>query len=429
MGNLGLHTTNSMSHYKASEQSWLYAAGAFSVCILSRADGAWRKGASLGASQGELPWDLISMQEPELLLDESACARRVELRSVGVRAAALITLKDGLRAWITSERPGWFPSADLRVALRWLGEREDRSFVESSEVVDFVSAAGVAHDLRNQLSLALLRLEMVKAQNMDDVGAVRGALRSGRAMCNAFLGSDETNADYQLAPLIEQEVRGAIDSSALRKVKVAIRCGSTVLVHAPESALRRFLHNAMMNAIEASPDGAKILIEVLNAGPGRVVISVEDQGVGLSSAGVASSFTAGSSGRGSTGIGTASLRGAADALGFPVVVSTSHGAGPRVSVQVSTARADRPVAVLLDSDPILALVLRAELEKGGWWVIHESAEDAAVSAVDRLGASLCVARRGAPGGGVPALRAAADDLEVPFCEISAGDADRALPCA
>jgi signal transduction histidine kinase len=272
------------------------------------------------------------------------------------------------------------------------------------------------------MSLALLRLEMVKAENTEDVGAVRGALRSGRAMCNAFLGSDETNADYQLAPLIEQEVRGAVDSSVLRKVKVAIRCGATVLVHAPESALRRFLHNAVMNAIEASPDGSQILVEVISAGPGRVEICVEDQGVGLSAVGVANSFAPGSSGRGSSGIGTASLRDAADALGFPLVVSTSQGAGTRVSVQACTARADRPVAVLLDADPTLALSIRAALEASGWWVIQESTEDAAISALDRLGASLCVVRRGAPGGGVAALRTAAKDLEVPFFEISAEEA-------
>jgi hypothetical protein len=248
-------------------------------------------------------------------------------------------------------------------------------------------------------------------------------------MCNAFLGADETNADYQLAPLVEQEVRGAVDLSASRKVKVSIRCGARVLVHAPESALRRFLHNAMMNAIEASPDGSKILVEVLSAGPGHVEIAVEDQGVGLGSAAVASSFAAGISGRGSTGIGTASLRDAAAALGSSLVVSTGQGLGSRISVKVNTARADRPVAVLLDSDPVLSVAVRAALEAKGWWVIQESSEDAAVSAVDRLGAKLCVARRGAPGGGVAALREASTDLAVPFCEVAADSAAGALPRA
>lgn len=411
-----------------SEQTWLYSTGAHSVGLIRRIEGGWCELISLGVRQAELPWDLISGADSELYLNESACARRIELASAGIKSAALIHLSDDSRAWVTSLRPGWFASSDVHVALRWLGASLGRDLADAPTMSGFVDAAGVAHDLRNQLSLAMLRLEMVKSDSSDDTDAVRGALRSGRAMCNAFLGSDETNADYQLAPLIQQEVRGAVESSLLRKVKVSIRCGATVLVHAPESALRRFVHNATMNAIEASPDGAKILVEVLSAGPGCVEICVEDQGVGLSSSSVANSFAPGSSGRGSTGIGTASLRGAAAALGFPLVVWTAQGAGSRVSVKVKTARADRPVAVLLDADPILSIELRASLELRGWWVIQESSEDSAVSAVDRLGAQLCVARRGVPGG-VAGLRATAKDLSVPFFEVSMETSERALPQA
>ena len=382
----------------------------------------------MGALQAELPWDLILSADSELLLDEGSCARRIELASSGVKSAGLINLSDDLRAWITSTRPGWFPSSDLCVALRWLGSSVGSDSVDQG-VTSLDSSAGVAHDLRNQLSLALLRLEMVRSDNMADVDAVRGALRSGRSMCNAFLGADETNADHPLARIIEQELRGAVESSLHRKVKVSMRCGAAVLVHAPESALRRFLHNAVMNAIEASPDDSRVLVEVLSAGPGQVEICVEDQGVGLTSSGVARSFTPGASGRGSTGVGTASLREAANALGFPLVVCTAQGAGSRVSVKVCTARADRPVAVLLDSDPIHSIAMRASLEESGWWVIQEQTEDAAISAVDRLGAQLCVARRGAPGGGVAALRAAAEDLSVPFFELTNEELGCALPRA
>jgi hypothetical protein len=420
-----------MSPYTAadhSEQTWLSGAGVLSVSLIRRHEGAWRQDLSLGAFQAELPWDLILATESELLLDERACSSRLELVSAGVKSAGLINLGDDLRAWVTSARSGWFPSSDVCVALRWFGSSGGAVTTESHPAISD-NSAGVAHDLRNQLSLALLRLEMVKSDNMADVDAVRGALRSGRSMCNAFLGADETNADHPLARIIEQEVRGAVDSSLLRKVKVSMRCGAAVLVHAPESALRRFLHNAMMNAIEASPDGSQIIVEVLSAGPGRVELCVDDQGVGLTSAGVASSFTSGASGRGSTGVGTASLRDAANALGSPLLVSTAQGAGSRVSVKISTARADRPVAVLLDSDPIQSIAMRTALEESGWWVIHEGTEDSAVSAVDRLGAQLCVARRGAPGGGVAALRAAAGDLSVPFFEVTNEDLGCGLPSA
>ena len=411
-----------------TDEAWLYSTGARSVSLLRWTDGSWHLEVSLGEPDAELPWDLLRAGVGSLTLDEDDCARRQELASAGVKAAGLVDLSDGLLAWVTSRRSSWFPSSDLCVALRWLGSSKatsDRADIDHQES----SSAGVAHDLRNQLSLALLRLEMVRSQNMDDVSAVRGALRSGRAMCNAFLGADESHEDHLLAGVIEQEVRGAVDSSRLRRVSVAIRCGSKVLVHAPESGLRRFIHNALMNAIEASPDDSKILVEVLSAGPGRIELSIEDSGAGLSSAGVASSFAPRSSGRGSTGLGTSSLREAASALGFPLRVSTGVGAGTRISVHISAARAERPVAVLLDTDPVLSAVTRAELESLGWWVVLERSLDSAVSALDRLSASLCVVRRGAPGGGGQGLRIAAEDLSVPFYELSAAKAECSLPTA
>ena len=384
---------------------------------------------SVGEEQPEAPWDLISGPASELLLDESACSGRLELRSGGVRSAALLELRSDVRAWVTSSRGGWFPSSDSVVALRWLAETFLGTSSDEISATTASGTAGIAHDLRNQLSLALLRLEMVQSADGESVNAVRGALRSGRAMCNAFLGADESQSDLLLGPILQDEVRGAVDSSPQRKVQVAVRCGAQVLIHSPESALRRFVHNAMMNAIEASPDGSRIIVEALHAEPGHVQVSIEDAGVGLSSAGVADSFASGVSGRGSTGVGTSSLRDAASALGSSLIVSTAQGAGTRVSVTVSAARADRPVAVLLDSDPILGDSARAALEERGWWVIHESAEDAAMSAVDRFGAQLCVARRGAPGGGPKALKAVAEDLKVAFSEVTSEDDESALPFA
>ena len=44
-------------------------------------------------------------------------------------------------------------------------------------------------------------------------------------------------------------------------------------------------------------------------------------------------------------------------------------------------------------------------------------------------AQLCVARRGAPGGGPQALKAVADDLNVSFSEVTSEDAVSALPFA
>ena len=409
--------------------AWLHSASILSASIFQRSGGAWRLLGAVGADQAEAPWGLISGSPSELLLDERACQGRLDLRALGVRSAALIELSPDVRAWVTSSRRGWFPSSDVVVALRWLAETWLGADPKELRDKKSSGAAGIAHDLRNQLSLALLRLEMVESSGGEGVDAVRGALRSGRAMCNAFLGTEESHSDLLLGPIMGDEVRGAVDSSPQRKVQVAIRCGAQVLIHAPESALRRFVHNAMMNAIEASPDGSKIIVEVLHAGPGHVQICIEDTGVGLSSAGVVDSFAPGVSGRGSTGVGTASLRDAASALGSSLVVSTAQGAGTRVSVTVSAARADRPVAVLLDSDPILGGSARASLEERGWWVIHESAEDAAISAVDRFGAQLCVARRGAPGGGPQALKAVADDLNVAFTEVTSEDTESALPFA
>jgi len=408
---------------RATPSAWMEEAGVDSVTLLCRRLGAWRAVGRWGVDVGEAPWGLLGADAEELSWGGSLCKRVPELRATGQRSAALIRLAGDRMAWLSSARVEWKPGPGLRETLELLAQR---AVSEDQPSMDAARASTAAHDIRNQLSLALLRLEMLDGEADEDKAPLRGALRAGRSMCNAFLEGACAHADFALRPVLEDEIRGALDSSGRSKLGVALRCGSKLYVHSSESAVRRFTQNALSNALAVAPDGARLRVEALSAGPGRLELAVEDDGAGLGPDRVQRAFRPRASGRGSTGLGTESILQAAQDLGSALKLETAPGEGSRLSVTMAAARSDHPVAVLLDGDPSLRSEVCAKLESLGWWVVQADGVQDAVGGVDRWGAELLVTRRGSGLGPHETLTAEARDLDVEVVELRLGDAGASL---
>ena len=423
------HTTHMLAagHLaSAGLEGWMVDEGLSAVHLLRRVGMRWSTLARWGGEMGEPPWDLIDRRGGCQMMDASACARRAELRAAGQVAAALVSVGRDRMAWVTSSLPGWTPSETLVKALEWipLGGGGGAGDEQNSGAHH---AATAAHDIRNQLSLAMLRLEQLESTCEEELGGLRGALRSGRALCKSLLEGEESHADVSLRPLLEEEIRGALDAFPGCNVAVSLRCGARVFVHVSEAAVRRFVQNSLSNSLSASPEGSRILVEVTSAGRGQIELAVDDRGAGLSEEEVTRCFALGGSGRGSTGVGSESLIHTAGLLGSALLVTTAPGMGTRVSVQVLAARSERPVALLLDHDPSLCTQVRDRLEEAGWWVVCAGGVDDAVGGMDRWGAALAVTRRGACGGPTGELRAVASDLGVELLELRDGDCGQTLP--
>ncbi len=383
-----------------------------SVTFLRRDLGTWRAVQRWGIDAGEPPWGALrGGGEPK-----KGAHRSLELQSSGQRACSLIHLGEGLAAWVTSPLACWAPSP-AREEMLSLMVSEAADDVPSTSEASRASTA--AHDIRNQLSLALLRVERLDGVSEEQLSPLRGALRSGRSMCNAFLEGAGDHADVALRPLLEEEVRAAMDSSGRSNISASLRCGGNVFAHTSEASVRRFVQNALLNAFAVTPDGSGLRIEATSAGPGLLEISVSDEGPGMDSAAVSAAFTLGTSGRNSTGVGSESLMQAARDLNSKLYVSTSQGCGTRISVHVRAARSERPVALLLDRDPLRSTKVTGRLEELGWWVVCARTCAEGAGYLDRWDASLALIGRGTAGGDASEFQRAALELGIPCHGLSA----------
>ena len=395
--------------------AWMEAEAVASLSAFVCSRGRLERLGEWGTAVGEPPHACQSSPHLPLILSAAECMRHAELRAAGQQSAQWVPLGGGVAAWLTSFESGFRLNEAGVLFLRLL--LSEGRFTED-EAVATSRANTAAHDIRNQLSLALLRLERLEGCSDESLRSLRGALRAGRSMCNSFLESGLAHDEFALRPLLEEEIRSAIDSASRAGLRVALKCSSELVAYGDEAALRRFTQNALLNALSVSPLTAGPRVEVGPAGNGLIRISVTDAGPGMSSSGVERAYTSGASGVGSTGFGTDSMSQAASDLGSSLKVSTGQGAGTCVSLMIQGARDGKPVAVVLDRDPVRRAGALRQLREEGWWCAAPASVEAALGAMERLGAERVLVARGCSGSSTAELIEASGDLGISCREYS-----------
>jgi signal transduction histidine kinase len=166
--------------------------------------------------------------------------------------------------------------------------RERQHLTELGEV-----ARGMAHTLRNPLNALGLSVEELAAKVEPEtapeghVESVRRQIRRMDQSIRSFLvlASEGGGAEDRV------DVKSLIQDVALETLQDArgkVRVEIEETEHQPslmgvQPELRAILHALTVNAIEASPDGAKVTVRIRSAAPGRVRIEVDDEGPGLPS--------------------------------------------------------------------------------------------------------------------------------------------------
>ena len=155
--------------------------------------------------------------------------------------------------------------------------------------------AGVAHEIRNPLAGMKLRLDLLVRSSsaeavredvqacLDEVArldrVVRSLLVVARRAPSAGSSVGEARKELALSALVDERIALALELAKERSVTVH-RQGEATLTTDPD-ALARVLDNVLRNAIEASPTGGTVDVDVQTKEGEGVVIEVSDDGEGV----------------------------------------------------------------------------------------------------------------------------------------------------
>ena len=245
------------------------------------------------------------------------------------------------------------------------------------------NAAAAAHDLRNELTRAVL---YATRGGEEDGGRVLEALSSARELAQAALGAESSQRVphptlIKLKDLLLEEAKAATAAArggASGQPALRVRCKGSLYILAPRNAMARAIRNLLTNALEAASRGARgpgsVTVEVDQRGAAELGLDLDvvvaDDGDGMAPAALKVFLDGGLGARRSdlrsdapsgalpgvgmpqsTGLGTASLRLALSEVGAGLRVQSAAGLGTRACISIRSAPAAADPVILIDGDP------------------------------------------------------------------------------
>jgi signal transduction histidine kinase len=175
-----------------------------------------------------------------------------------------------------------------------LAEQRERIVKAEKDAAWREMARQIAHDIKNPLTPITLSLDLLErarregASGSEEIlertmGLMRRQVENLRAIANDFYeftgGRKAVPRDVDLDELLD-EVLHLHDAWAVERGVEVQREGPACRVWADPGKLRRVLVNLVSNALQAMPDGGRLLVDVSVEGP-RVRIAIHDTGPGL----------------------------------------------------------------------------------------------------------------------------------------------------
>ena len=170
-------------------------------------------------------------------------------------------------------------------------EREALALKEREHLGEMGEVArGMAHALRNPLHAVGLSVDELAARLPDDAEAVSLAAAARRQIAGvdgtirsflALAAGGGTEEEVDVRSLAEDVALAALQE-ARGRVRVTVSPASGAMrLRAVAPELKAALHALVVNAVEASADGAEVSVRVEERAQGGVRVSVEDEGPGL----------------------------------------------------------------------------------------------------------------------------------------------------
>ncbi len=273
-------------------------------------------------------------------------------------------------------------------------------------------AAGMAHDLNNLLMTMFAHIGRIETRLQEDAtgsDSLRELKAAGR---RAALLTEELLAfarkGVRMAEVVDLHRCIAQDEAMLRALlpaEVALElelAAAQTRVRVDRGQLDQVLRNLTINARDAMPEGGRIALRTADAGPGRIMLSVQDSGAGIAPADlqrVFEPFFTIKQGSGASGLGLAVVYGIVRRFGGSIVVQSPAGEGARFVIELPTTeealpailpeRADalathagsgETVLLVEDQRPVRE-VLAQVLRDAGYRVLQAESGEAALSAV------------------------------------------------
>ena len=251
-----------------------------------------------------------------------------------------------------------FTASTPEQTARWMVATELDRYLESSRSAPpawrlealGLMAAGVAHDFNNALSVLRAGLELLETlpaiprEAEEDLEMMRTAVASAESMTAELLAFSRPEARLRERFVVDEVLKtGARLLAPLLRGEIRLHCelaaGSHELRGDP-GALQQVVFNLVLNARDALALGPGSITLRSHAQLDRVIVSVEDNGPGMSEHQRARAFdpffTTKRPGRG-TGLGLAMVKTVTEALGGHVVLESEEGRGTRIELDLPRA--------------------------------------------------------------------------------------------
>ncbi|MFT3836233.1 MAG: ATP-binding protein [Myxococcaceae bacterium] len=362
------------------------------------------------------PWNLIVHEDDRAAVDAAIrAAVRGESRTYRIRHR--LRRKDGevlhaVSTGVVIREPGGKPVrfvGFVRDITREVQEESHRLQAQKLESLGLM-AGGIAHDFNNLLTVVGSSLELVRRSPLpsdaaDLLDTAQTAAQRATALSRQLLAYSGRTPVTQGAVALNELVRsiaGLLSVSVSKKITLEQKLGpDTLAVQGDPNQLQQVLLNLVTNAAEAIGERAgKIIVSTESPEPGKVRLSVSDNGSGIAPEVQARMFDPFFSTKGSgRGLGLAVIHGIVKTHQGTLTVETKAGEGtrfvldlPQVAPPAVTAPAPAKPAIarydlkvlVVDDESIVRKATRRVLERFGCRVDEV---DSGQEAIDKVRAT------------------------------------------
>lgn len=224
-------------------------------------------------------------------------------------------------------------------------ERHRADLVQSQKLASLGRlCAGVAHEINGPLGIILGYAKLIRRDGADEeaLGAIEDEAKQCQRIVEALLDMSRHDtpsfAPVDVAQLARDGIERLEAAGVIGGRRVVVVAPGSVLAFGDEAKLRQVILSLMKNAVEATPDGGTIEVDVRTR-KRRAVLTIVDQGSGISEEARSRLFepffTTKAKG---TGLGLAIARAIVEAHRGQLRLSSPAGGGARVEVDLEEAR-------------------------------------------------------------------------------------------
>jgi two-component system, NtrC family, sensor kinase len=212
-------------------------------------------------------------------------------------------------------------------------------------------SAGVAHEIRNPLTIILHGVELLgesipagSGEHEIIVGIKKAVLRAEGIIIGLLSSSPHRSScrEWDIVPLAQEVIAELEQNGKLKNIRVETEFPAEPLeCSIDRSPFGQALLNIMNNAVEAMPDGGELKVACRATGSGKVAIVIMDDGESIPESElrkVFDPFYTTKQNSGNMGLGLSIAKGIVDAHGGSLAIRSTPGRGTAVTIIIPCSK-------------------------------------------------------------------------------------------